>query len=275
MSWLSRCSWCGGPFNSKNCRHCTNVSFRDEPVYDSIPNSTPGFSNLLPHHNYETDSRSDMGAAFQAEFAKFQQNFERFMAQLSCSHCGSLFNGGNYPSCSIIGAENELVHDPNPFPYNNTPDFYDQPPQHHVETYSYELCGNDSHYDYDCPPRFPLIKDYRNEKIDIRFRRECESMIDELNGKFNEMSIEINKKKELQHRDQAAKLSTYTTEPSRRFNSFYDYYDYEESIIPLNEIDSQIPPSFAITPVLPTLEPEDSLIMGNEELSTIPEEESN
>ncbi|GKB83168.1 hypothetical protein Tco_0950063 [Tanacetum coccineum] len=43
------------------------------------------------------------------------------------------------------------------------------------------------------------IKDYRNEKIDIRFRRECESMINELKGKFNGMSIEINKKKELQH----------------------------------------------------------------------------
>ncbi|GKE46953.1 hypothetical protein Tco_1478211 [Tanacetum coccineum] len=42
-----------------------------------------------------------------------------------------------------------------------------------------------------------VINDYRNEKIDIRFRRECESMIDELKGKFNEMSIEINKKKEL------------------------------------------------------------------------------
>ncbi|GKB92102.1 hypothetical protein Tco_0964374 [Tanacetum coccineum] len=51
--------------------------------------------------------------------------------------------------------------------------------------------------------------------------------------------------------------------------------DDEESMIPLNEIDSQIPPSIAITPVLPTLEPEDSLIMGNEELNTIPEKESN
>ncbi|GJV65824.1 ribonuclease H-like domain-containing protein [Tanacetum coccineum] len=94
------------------------------------------------------------------------------------------------------------------------------------------------------------IKDYRNEKIDIRFRRECESMIDELKGKFNRMSIKINKMKELQHLEQ-------------------------ESTIPLNEIDSQIPPSIAITPVLPTLEPEDSLIMGNEELSTIPKKESN
>ncbi|GJU50966.1 hypothetical protein Tco_1220521 [Tanacetum coccineum] len=87
------------------------------------------------------------------------------------------------------------------------------------------------------------IKDYRNEKIDIRFRRECEDMIAELKSKFNGMSIKINKKKEL-----------YT--------------------ILLNEIDSQITPSIAVTPVLPTLEPEDSLIMGNEKLSTIPEKES-
>ncbi|GKB39660.1 hypothetical protein Tco_0884602 [Tanacetum coccineum] len=54
----------------------------------------------------------------------------------------------------------------------------------------------------------------------------------------------------------------------------YDDDDDEESTIPLNKIASQIPPSIAITPVLPTLEPEDSLIMGNEELSTIPEKES-
>ncbi|GJY15019.1 hypothetical protein Tco_0385441 [Tanacetum coccineum] len=104
------------------------------------------------------------------------------------------------------------------------------------------------------------INDYRNEKIDIRFRRECESMIDELKGKFNGMSIEINKKKELQHLEQVANLSTY---PSQRFKSFCYYvdddYDYEKSIIPLNAIDSQIPPSNAITPVLPTIEPEDSL----------------
>ncbi|GKE99160.1 hypothetical protein Tco_0022511, partial [Tanacetum coccineum] len=78
------------------------------------------------------------------------------------------------------------------------------------------------------------IKDYRNEKIDIRFRRECEDMTDELKSKFNGMSIEINKNKELQRLEQ----------------------------------------SIAITPVLPTMEPEDSLIMGNEELSTIPEKES-
>ncbi|GKA08902.1 hypothetical protein Tco_0688233 [Tanacetum coccineum] len=47
-----------------------------------------------------------------------------------------------------------------------------------------------------------------------------------------------------------------------------------ESTIPLNEIISQIPPSIAITTVLSTMEPEDSLIMWDEGLSTIPEKES-
>nr|GEZ30116.1 hypothetical protein [Tanacetum cinerariifolium] len=84
------------------------------------------------------------------------------------------------------------------------------------------------------------IKYYRNDKIDIRFRRECEDMIDELKGKFNGISIEINKKRELQQREQAAKLSAYSTKPS-----------------------------------LPTFkDPEDSHIMRNEDLSTVPEKES-
>ncbi|GJU91272.1 hypothetical protein Tco_1303695 [Tanacetum coccineum] len=86
------------------------------------------------------------------------------------------------------------------------------------------------------------IKDYRNEKIDIRFRRECENMIDELKSIFNGMSIEINKKKELQRLEQVANLSTY---PSQRFKSFCydddDDYDYEESSIPLRDIIFELP----------------------------------
>ncbi|GKF82512.1 hypothetical protein Tco_0244168 [Tanacetum coccineum] len=70
---------------------------------------------------------------------------------------------------------------------------------------------------------------------------------------------------------QAANLCTHTPEPSRNFNSFYVDDDYEESTIPLNEITFQIPP---ITSVLPTMEPEDSLSMGDEYLSTIPKKES-
>nr|GEW81181.1 hypothetical protein [Tanacetum cinerariifolium] len=52
----------------------------------------------------------------------------------------------------------------------------------------------------------------------------------------------------------------------------------KEKTIPLRDIISQLPLSIVITtspPVLPIEDPEDSLIMGNEELSTIPKKESN
>ncbi|GJZ90458.1 hypothetical protein Tco_0662385 [Tanacetum coccineum] len=79
----------------------------------------------------------------------------------------------------------------------------------------------------------------------------------------------------LNQQEQAANVSTHTPEPSRCFNIIYDYDDAdEENTIPLNEITSQNLPSIAITPVLPTMEPEDSLITGDENLSTIPEKES-
>ncbi|GJY33826.1 hypothetical protein Tco_0418295 [Tanacetum coccineum] len=111
------------------------------------------------------------------------------------------------------------------------------------------------------------IKDYRNEKIDIRFRRECEDMIAELKSKFNGMSIEINKKEELQYLEQVANLST-----SQRFKSFcYDDDDDEYTIHYREYLENS---SNAIAPVLPIEEPDNSLSMGDEHLSTIPETES-
>nr|GEX95189.1 hypothetical protein [Tanacetum cinerariifolium] len=81
--------------------------------------------------------------------------------------------------------------------------------------------------------------------------------------------------------EKAANLSTHIPELLRRFNYICydddDDYDYKESMIPLYEINSQIPPSIVITTsllVLPTEDPKVSLIIGNEELSIIPKKES-
>nr|GEX78535.1 hypothetical protein [Tanacetum cinerariifolium] len=83
----------------------------------------------------------------------------------------------------------------------------------------------------------------------------------------------------LRQREQAANLSTHTPEPSRRFNSicYDDDDDDEERTITLRDIISQLPPSFVITTsplILPIEDPKDSLIMGNKDLSTILEKES-
>ncbi|GJX39591.1 hypothetical protein Tco_0252894 [Tanacetum coccineum] len=109
------------------------------------------------------------------------------------------------------------------------------------------------------------IKDYRNERIDIQYRRECEIRIYELNQNFNGISIEIRKKeKELLQQEHAAYVSI-----SQRLNFIYDDDDDEESSIPLSDVISELPSCIAITPVLSTVEPVDSLIMEDEHLDTI------
>ncbi|GJS46465.1 hypothetical protein Tco_0596586 [Tanacetum coccineum] len=68
-----------------------------------------------------------------------------------CPYCEGPFNGGNCPSCSGIGSENEFVYDPNPYSYNETPNFFKQPPQHQYETYSEELADYINTLNWNCP----------------------------------------------------------------------------------------------------------------------------
>ncbi|GJX62033.1 hypothetical protein Tco_0294933 [Tanacetum coccineum] len=73
---------------------------------------------------------------------------------------------------------------------------------------------------------------------------------------------------------QAANVSTYTPEPSRHFNFTCDDGDNDEEYsIPLEDM-PKISPSIALALVSSIIEPKDSLIMRNEELSTIFEKES-
>ncbi|GJU20118.1 hypothetical protein Tco_1153460 [Tanacetum coccineum] len=58
--------------------------------------------------------------------------------------------------CSIccVKAGNSFFNDPNPNSFNDSPNFFNHPLQ--PQMYSCELCGNDAHYGYDCPPQVPL-----------------------------------------------------------------------------------------------------------------------
>ncbi|GKC95679.1 hypothetical protein Tco_1161121, partial [Tanacetum coccineum] len=152
-----------------------------------------------------------------------------------CQQCSCKWFGYNLKEgfCLFCASRdgNSSIDAPNPNSFNDPPNVFTHPPQPQYESYSCELCGNDAHYGYDCPPR-------------------------------------------------VANLSTHTPEPSRRFNFFTCYDDDdddEERTMPLSKIISQLSLSIVITtspPVLPIKDPGDSLIMGNEELSTIPEKES-
>ncbi|GKA92701.1 hypothetical protein Tco_0814626 [Tanacetum coccineum] len=188
-----------------------------------------------------------------------------------CSWCGGPFNGGNCPGCSSVGSGNELVYDPNPYSYNETPNFFNQPPQPQYETYSCEYCGNDSHYGFDCPPRGPHESFQRQPMNQNLFEHNSN-----YSGFDQPPQYSINHQEDLnqQRISDAANISTYTPEPSRHFNfTCDDDDDDEEYSIPLKDM-PQISPSIALVSVSFIMEPEDSLIMGNKELSTIPEKES-
>ncbi|GKA53951.1 hypothetical protein Tco_0752900 [Tanacetum coccineum] len=54
-------------------------------------------------------------------------------------------------------AENSFTYEPTPYSYNDSPNFSDYPPQPQYDTYFCELCGNNAHYGYDCPPQVPFF----------------------------------------------------------------------------------------------------------------------
>ncbi|GJY09061.1 hypothetical protein Tco_0377246 [Tanacetum coccineum] len=75
-----------------------------------------------------------------------------------------------------------------------------------------------------------------------------------------------------QRQEQVVNLDSYTLEPSQyqKIPIYYDDDDDEESYIPLRDIIiSKLPPCIAITPVLLTEEPVDSLIIEDEHLDSI------
>nr|GEX18347.1 hypothetical protein [Tanacetum cinerariifolium] len=103
--------------------------------------------------------------------------------------------------------------------------------------------------------------------------------MEELLQRIVALTDKITKKEELRQQERVANLSTHIPEPSRCSNFICNDEDDddEESTIPFIDITSQLPSSIVITtspPVLPIKDPKDSLIIGNEDLSTILEKES-
>nr|GEX47153.1 hypothetical protein [Tanacetum cinerariifolium] len=73
-------------------------------------------------------------------------------------HCEGPLRGGFCFFCATR-SETSFANDPNPNSFNDFQNLSSPQPQ--CETYSCELCRNDSHYGYDCPPQFPFV--YKKE----------------------------------------------------------------------------------------------------------------
>ncbi|GJT97047.1 hypothetical protein Tco_1092565 [Tanacetum coccineum] len=75
---------------------------------------------------------------------------------VTCCGCEGPLNGGFCSFCASR-AGNSFAYDPNPNSFDDSQNLSDYPPQPQYQTYSCELCGNDAHYDYDCPPQVPFV----------------------------------------------------------------------------------------------------------------------
>ncbi|GJV55237.1 hypothetical protein Tco_1456242 [Tanacetum coccineum] len=75
---------------------------------------------------------------------------------VTCCGCEGPLNGGFCSFCASR-AGNSFTYDPNPNSFDDSQNLSDYPPQPQYQTYSYELCGNDAHFGYDCPPQVPFI----------------------------------------------------------------------------------------------------------------------
>ncbi|GKD46724.1 hypothetical protein Tco_1271369 [Tanacetum coccineum] len=248
MFGFKECSSCGVLYNRDPC--CSNVSSVDNSSY--LPPQT-------------------------------QTNSSESFVQWSCNHCKKLIDpihGYRCPcsSCEVCGynlcegiclyckKEAETLLDNNPNSFNTPSNSSDHPPQPQYPTYTCELCGNEAHYGYDCSPQ--VLFDYNQnlgEKIDDEYERDYEIKIKQLLQDYNGLDIEMRKKERILMEEKSLAIS-------RRIQSICD--DDEDDSISLRDIYARYSTYKAITPDLPTKEPDNSLSMGDEHLDTIPSVEN-
>nr|GEW43287.1 hypothetical protein [Tanacetum cinerariifolium] len=118
------CYRCGDSLDGVFCRQCTCESCRNGAhIGYNCPPKVLVVSNLEPCHNQNVDD--------------LPQTLTNF-----------------HPTC-YSGEGDSFAHDSNPSFINDPPNVFHPPSQ--TPTNSYEFCGNDAHYSYDCPLQPPVI----------------------------------------------------------------------------------------------------------------------
>ncbi|GJY37349.1 hypothetical protein Tco_0422727, partial [Tanacetum coccineum] len=74
----------------------------------------------------------------------------------TCERCGNDLRDGYCFLCHSRNGDS-FTYDSTLNSFDNPPDFSYPPPQPQYVPYSCELCGNDAHYGYDCPPQVPFV----------------------------------------------------------------------------------------------------------------------
>ncbi|GJX33803.1 hypothetical protein Tco_0245360 [Tanacetum coccineum] len=260
------CHECGDSLDGIFCQQCTCKSCGEGAHYGyNCPPKVPIISNPELPNNQTVD--------------ELPQSVQQQCLFRTCQQCGCNEYDGVCFYCKV--GNGTQINVSIPYSSNDSPSVANHPPQSQYVPYSRELCGNDSHYGYDCPPQVPFVYnqdpcfnqnfDYFPQTSPIQppqytvnhpiFNSQNE-LLNSSNKLMEQMATlcdlvgQAIQKKEEEERiaeDQAAK--------DRYWKIPICYDDDEDNTI-------------AITPVLPIEEPDNSLSMGDEHLDTIPATES-
>nr|GEY79949.1 hypothetical protein [Tanacetum cinerariifolium] len=253
-----------------------SILARNSYVYDPNPNSfdCPPDSYHPPHPTNETYSYDSYGNDSQFAYdcqPQLSVNYELkpgYNENYNSYPYDSSSLPQQYPCCTRCGGPHEtyqcdqLIFDEPYFKHCGGPhmSFQCQPMNQH------SYYSNSPGFDQPKPPQSPVIhqppqeliiqemEDLKQQYLDelkhlSNLEYHDEIKIAELTENFNGMSIEIRKKKKLLQLEQWAYLST---QPSKRLNSFC--YDDDD------DDDDDEDYTIAVTPVLSTEEPDNSLM---------------
>nr|GEV11737.1 hypothetical protein [Tanacetum cinerariifolium] len=166
-----------------------------------------------------------------------------------------------HPTC-YSGDESPFTCESVPNIVDDSPNVFNPPPQ--PPKYSYKFCGNDAYYRYGCPPQNSCYNSnsfgfdqFLPQQLSVIDQTLLEESMKNLRIALQAWSKNIQQKKEGEEKQIAKEQAT-----KARYWKIPICYDDDEDY------------TIAITLILSTMEPEDSLRMGDEHLDTIPATES-
>ncbi|GJR76485.1 hypothetical protein Tco_0088850 [Tanacetum coccineum] len=139
------CYECGDSLDDIFIQQCTCKSCGKGTHYGyNCPQQILIISNLEPCNNQNLN-----------EILKNLQSLQQQSFLGTCQQCGCNEYDGVCFHCTVRNGTQ--INFSTPYSSNDSPSFANHPPQPQYVPYSYELCGNDAHHGYDCPPQVLFV----------------------------------------------------------------------------------------------------------------------
>ncbi|GJV19536.1 hypothetical protein Tco_1368556 [Tanacetum coccineum] len=139
------CYECGDSLDDIFCQRCTCKSCGKGAHYGyNCPPQIPIISNPEPCYNQNLN-----------EILQNLQSLQQQCLLGTCQQCGCNEYDGVCFYCTV--GNGTPLNFSTPYSSNDSLSFSNYPPQPQYVPYSCELCGNDAHHGYDCPPQVLLV----------------------------------------------------------------------------------------------------------------------